>query len=172
MPVFASLNSLARCALAAAVVLAVLAGCDGRPRRVPVSGKVLIDGQPLNRGFITVMPADGRAAIGEIQSDGSFRLTTFDEFDGCLPGTHPVAIESKEHLSPTQTRWLTPQDYAESATSGLSVTIDEPTDNLEIDLTWAGGQPFIEDTGGAGDIDPRTSQPETATEPQPAGDAD
>src|SRR5262245_24571596 len=140
-----------------AACLFVLAGCDSRPARVPVAGKVLIDGQPLTKGFITVVPADGRPATGQIQSDGTFRLTTFDENDGCIRGTHPVAILANEQITPTRMKWLAPKKYADAATSECAVTIDKAQGDLEIKLTWAGGKPFIEDTTiTSGGISPAT----------------
>ncbi len=70
----------------AASLLCGIAGCrDGRPRRVPVSGQVLIDGQPLTVGTIRVIPTDARAATGRIDAAGRFSLMTFDKDDGCVP---------------------------------------------------------------------------------------
>jgi alpha-acetolactate decarboxylase len=38
----------------------------------------------------------GKAAKGEVSEDGSFRLTTFDTFDGAVVGRHRVSYESPE----------------------------------------------------------------------------
>ena len=36
---------------------AVAVGCgDGRPARVPVAGRVLIDGKPFERGYVRFVP--------------------------------------------------------------------------------------------------------------------
>jgi hypothetical protein len=37
--------------------------------------------------------------------------------------------------------------YAAFAESGLQVAITEPTDSLTIELTWNGGEPFVERFG-------------------------
>ena len=117
----------------AAVVLA-LAGCGGGPRVVPVSGFVTIDGQPLTYGHVQVIPADWRPASGRIGGDGRFTLTTTASGDGCVVGTHPVAVLAGESLTPETMKWHAPQKYADAATSNLTVTITGPTDNLRIEL--------------------------------------
>jgi len=133
----------------------LLPGCgSGRPKRVPVAGQVLIDGEPLKSGFIRVVPDDARPAVGEIRGDGHFRLTTFGEGDGCVLGTHRVAVISREVLSPTAIRWLTPRKYHQAETSQLEVTIDGPQEDLKINLEWGGEEPTIERFEGEGDADP------------------
>jgi len=128
------------CLVAGAVL--VLAGC-GRsgPRPVPVSGQVRLDGKPLADGFVRVLPDTGRAAGGRIGENGRFTLTTHDEGDGCLPGTHRVEVVARNTRggegstgSPHANEWLAPKKYADFTTSGLTVTIDGPTDALVIDL--------------------------------------
>jgi hypothetical protein len=129
----------------AVATLAVTAGCgDRRPARVPVSGQVLIDGKPLDYGFIRLVPEHARPATADIQPDGRFTLKTFEAGDGVVPGTHPVMILGAEVLSSTKQRWHAPKKYADPCTSGLKATIDGPTDSLVIKLTWEGGKPFVE----------------------------
>lgn len=134
-------------ALAAAV--GGLAGCGGGPKVVPVSGVVLVDGVPLTAGTVQVMPAGHRAAAGKIGPDGRFTLTTTDDGDGCVTGTHPARVVGNENVGPTDIRWLAPKKYATPGESGLTVTIDGPTSDLKIELTWAGGKPFVEKGSGA-----------------------
>jgi len=130
--------------LVLALIVAV-SGCgDQRPKRVPVAGKVLIDGQPLTYGFIQVIPENDRAATAKIGPDGSFRLTTFEENDGCVPGHHKVAVIANESLNPLTQKWHAPQKYMETGTSGLTIDVSDPTDSLVIELSWQGGKPFIE----------------------------
>ena len=140
-------------------ILAVLllpAGCGkGRTPRVPVAGQVLLDGKPVTTGFIWVIPSDGRAATGTIDSGGRFRLTTFDDGDGCIRGTHGVEVVSKQRVSATETRWLVPKKYLHAATSGVQATIDGPTDTLAIQLTSDGAKPEIERVDTSGDMAPR-----------------
>jgi len=142
----------------AGLLTLLLAGCDGRPSLVPVSGQVLLDDQPVTAGFIRVIPSDARAASGSIGSDGRFQLTTFEENDGCVPGTHKVTVSAFDQ-SGSGTRWVAPRRYCDPATSDITATIDGPTNSLVIRLSSQGG-----DTGGedpatvpgdyTGDVDP------------------
>jgi hypothetical protein len=140
----------------AAVALALLAialigGCnDGRPTRVPVSGLVLIDGKPLESGSIRLYPAHHRAASARIRSDGRFALSTYELGDGCVVGQHPVAIMGSKLLNKQTMRWFAPKKYASADTSGIVLDVTEPTDSIEIQLTWDGGKPFNERILGGG----------------------
>jgi hypothetical protein len=129
--------------LFAAVFLA--AGCgDGRPARVPASGRVLIDGEPLEYGFVQVVPEGDRAATGQLGPGGRFTLTTFDNDDGVVPGKHKVAVIATESIDASSQRWHAPKKYMSTETSELEIEVTEPTDSLEVNLTWDGGQPFVE----------------------------
>jgi hypothetical protein len=135
--------------LSAALIAATAAGCDKGPKVVPVSGIVLIDGQPLTKGSVQVMPVGSRAAAGTIGPDGRFTLTTTTDGDGCLTGTHAVRVVGNENVGPSDIRWLAPKKYASPDDSGLTVTITGPTKDLKIELTWAGEKPFIEKGSGS-----------------------
>jgi hypothetical protein len=135
-------------------ILALLAtGCgDGRPKRVPVAGTVLIDGQPLTTGFVRVVPDNARPATGEIGPDGRFRLTTFEGEDGCVLGTHRVEVIAKQSQGYTAIKWLTPRKYQDTTTSDLTIVVEKPLENWELKLSWNGEAPFIEQTYSAGDV--------------------
>ena len=136
--------------LLALLLLPTILGCgDGRPERVPVSGVILIDGKPLTHGFIQVIPEGQRAAHGDIGEDGKFQLRTFDPNDGCVPGKHKVAIIATESLGPGGQRWHAPKKYMSAETSELEIEVkpDGPND-VKVELTWDGGEPFIEKFSG------------------------
>jgi hypothetical protein len=81
------------------VCVLVVAGCGkGRPV-APVRGTVTLDGKPLPGGRIMFEPIAsgpnkivGKAAFGQIQSDGSFVLSTYEEGDGAVVGSHHPVI--------------------------------------------------------------------------------
>ena len=125
----------------------LLAGCgDGRPERHKVSGQVLIDGQPLTFGTVLIVPKDERRSVGELGPDGRFTLSSYEDegSDGCVPGTHQVAVVAVEPLTPSTQRWHAPKKYIDAETSGLTCEITGPTDSLVINLSWEGGKPFVE----------------------------
>jgi hypothetical protein len=134
-----------------AVSVAVLAltaavGCgDGRPKRVPVSGQVLIDGKPLTHGYVQFAPGDSRASTGGLDADGHFVLTCFEMGDGAVTGKHKVSVMSQEAIGQETIKWHAPKKYANANTSGLEEEISGPTDAVKIELTWGGEKgPLVE----------------------------
>ena len=143
-PVTAS--RVARCIpLLAFGLFVAIAGCDRHPPRVPVSGTVLIDGEPLSRGNIKFVPENGRPSAGTIGEDGKFTLTCYDGNDGAIPGKHRVQVSANRGISDTKIEWFAPRKYADFRTSGIEVEVNEPVDDLKIELS-SGGQnlPYID----------------------------
>ena len=125
--------------------LVLLAGCsDGKPTRVPVSGKVLIDGQPLTLGSIAFVPQGARPSGSAIDKNGHFELSCYGHGDGAVLGAHRVMVTGAQHISETAIRWEAPKMYADINTSGLVENVDGPADDVVINLTWKGGKPFVE----------------------------
>jgi hypothetical protein len=131
----------------AALVAGMGCGGESRPDRVPVSGTVMIDGEPLEHGFVQVVPSNARAASGKIGPGGRFELHTFDPGDGCVPGKHQVAVIANESIDPQSQRWHAPKKYINPDESGLVIDITGPTTDLVIELSWDGGEPFVERFG-------------------------
>lgn len=120
-------------------------GCsDNRPSIVPVSGQVLIDGNPLPVGSIQFIHANSRPAAGAIGPDGRFTLTTYEIGDGAVVGNHHVRIAASEPYGADAVRWSAPKKYANEQTSGIQVDVQGPVDDLKIELSWDGGKPFVE----------------------------
>jgi hypothetical protein len=111
---------------------------------VPVSGRVLIDGKPLEYGVVQVFPKDQRSACGTLGPGGKFTLTTFTENDGCMLGKHPVAVNAGKGINSSKMQWFAPKKYADVATSGLEIDVSGPRNDVEINLKWDGGKPYIE----------------------------
>jgi hypothetical protein len=126
------------CALLIVALLFLASGCDSnpRPKLVPISGRITIDGEPLTEGVITVWVKDYRPAIGQIESDGRYTLLTHKPGDGCRPGTHPITITSQVSYGEDSIEYLIPTIYGSPETSKLTITVDEPRDNADYNLTW------------------------------------
>jgi hypothetical protein len=77
------------------VLLLTGAGCDGRRTPVPVTGTVTLDGKPVEGATVTFHrigdDKDGRLAIGQTDTTGTFRLRTGNE-DGARPGEYKVVV--------------------------------------------------------------------------------
>lgn len=126
------------------LVIVGMAGCDRGPKLVSVSGKVFIDGKPLTKGFIQVIPEGQRASTGDIDSEGKFVLSFNEDKPGCVLGEHKVAIISNESPTPNSLKWLVPQKYSNVETSGLFLDVQGPIDNAEIKLSWDGDKSIVE----------------------------
>jgi hypothetical protein len=101
---------------------------------VPVSGKVLYNGQPLKFGTVAFQPPRGQYASGDIQSDGTFELSTYRPNDGAVAGTHQVRITCYESQRPnavkapgeqTLGKALIPTKYTIFGQSGLTAEVKE-----------------------------------------------
>lgn len=134
--------------LSTALVAVAFAGCDSRPERVPVSGTVTIDGEPVEHGTIMVIPAEMRPAYGTLGPGGKFTLTTFEANDGVAPGTHKVTVVATEPQGANAQKWHAPQKYSDPLETDVTVTVDGPTEDLKVELTWDGGKPFVQNFGG------------------------
>jgi hypothetical protein len=88
----------------------------------------------LTTGTVAVSPDADKPAFGQIDAQGRFKLTTEEEGDGCVAGTHRVAVTATDRTNPNFVRWLVPQKYGDLYTSELTVTVDGPTDKLVIEL--------------------------------------
>jgi hypothetical protein len=121
----------------------VLAGCGGdRLRTAKVNGKVTYKGKPVPNGTVTFIPeGGGPSATGEIQSDGTFTMTTYSSGDGAILGKHKVVIaamadmgdrlpEERSPLPPP----IVPDKYTSPATSDLTTEVKDEENKPVFDL--------------------------------------
>lgn len=132
-------RSLGPCCGIALVALAVMAlGCnDGRPKRVPISGVVLVDGQPVPGGELMFVPEGTRPSSSTIDPDGRFTLRCFDGDDGAVLGVHRIQVFACQYSDRGAT-WHAPQKYADFRTSGLTHEVTEADEEVVIELSWEG----------------------------------
>ena len=114
----------------------LLCGCGRGPRTYPVTGKVVFDdGTPLTSGgvvFSELVVAEGVAtnARGAIDGDGRFRLTTFKDNDGALPGKHRLLVRADRDADDYLKRGIIPKPVIDERfesydTSGLECTVEQ-----------------------------------------------
>lgn len=130
-----------------------------RPKTVPVTGKVLYKGLPVDGATVGFL-GDGKIppALGKTDSQGRFELTTSDPGDGAVVGNHqvivtkvvgtkaakaatgPMSMEeaAKRAAQPAEAagpQSLLPEQYAEAKTSGLSFEVKASgTNDFTIEL--------------------------------------
>ncbi|MCA1686777.1 MAG: hypothetical protein LC745_12580 [Planctomycetia bacterium] len=116
---------------------------------------VTYNGKPVTNGSVMFTPAGGKGgetgqgAVGQLESDGSFTLTTFDKGDGALLGEHVVTVEalgvsgtdiSKSATKPDGTinyvlpKQTIPEKYQGAGTSPLRFTVKEGSNTANLEL--------------------------------------
>ena len=119
-------------------VVATTLGCRNANEldTAPVSGRVLLNGKPLSTGTVTFVPNRGRVANGDIQSDGTFELSTYRSHDGAIVGSHKAAVlVLRPDIDPTvgperdKPPMLIPPRYATAEESGLKYEVKAGQDN-------------------------------------------
>ena len=142
--------------LAGVSLLFSFVGCSRdptMPKLGKVHGKVTYEGKPVDSGTVTFNPILGKGgetgqnATGQIESDGSYEMTTFNTGDGAILGQHVVAVVVREKGSENQgkpkpdstidytmPKIVTPSKYVSVETSPLRYTVREGDNTFDIDL--------------------------------------
>jgi len=114
------------------VLLLMFTGCGDS--KVPVSGTVLYNSQPLPNVNVVMIRNDGKVASGVTDGNGTFASVTTDApGDGALPGEYQVVItpvstvtESDngiiDYSAPTKLPF--PQTYRSVETSGFKAVVE------------------------------------------------
>jgi len=114
------------------LLIACATGCSRGPEIVPVSGKVLYNGEPLKFGGVMFQPNSGQPARAAIQPDGTFVLTTDSLSDGATVGRNRVRVTCYDSQNPNAApsegeaalgRLLIPKKYTDIDTSGIEIDI-------------------------------------------------
>jgi hypothetical protein len=125
-----------------AVVALAAVGCGGG-NTAPVNGRVKFkDGSDVSvlAGHTVTFEtdADRMSGCGDIQADGTFKITTFAPNDGALIGAHRISITPPEPPpdAPLPKPIVHPK-YKDYGTSGLTVEIKPGTNSVELELERA-----------------------------------
>ncbi len=92
---------IARSCLFLVALAVLLVGCEGGPKPVPVSGRVMLDNKPLPNAAVQFVPAAGAkdnapqiSSVGTTGEDGRYSLVlnTDGTAKGAIPGKYKVMI--------------------------------------------------------------------------------
>ena len=138
----------ARQRLSVVLVCVAAVGCSSQeeeelPPTAQTSGVVLVDGKPLADAQVMFHPqGQGNPATGRTEENGRFVLTTYEDRDGAVPGTHVVTIQvfpagalPGMEFGEDGGESPVPMEYSDVSTSTLSATVEsgKPNDiKLEI----------------------------------------
>lgn len=156
-------------ALVLACSLIALAGCggSGRPGLVKVTGKVTVDGKPVEGAIVAFQPVTDakakfqRPSSGYTNAAGEFALGTYARDDGAPVGKYKVGVVKKEvmgklpeNFNPEMAgsfnvnyKWITPRDAADPNSSGLTAEVTSSGLKPDTFDLKASAQPEIERTG-------------------------
>ncbi|MCA9126674.1 MAG: carboxypeptidase regulatory-like domain-containing protein [Planctomycetales bacterium] len=95
-------------------LLLLVSGCGpGGIGTVPVTGTVLVDGEPMEGVMVVFNPGDGgRAASGRTDAQGVYTLTTEVNGDGALPGSYQISVSKHEAEEDDLPKEVDPNDEA------------------------------------------------------------
>lgn len=132
-----------RTAGSSALILASLAIVGCGQKTVDVSGKVTIEGKPMQVGSVAVFPDNARPMVAAVEADGSFRLKDVPASEPIRVAVYspdpaielqnlpsdPEADRDRELLKAQKQRWIRiPNRYNDPFKSGLSI---DPSTNGE-----------------------------------------
>ncbi len=110
---------------------------------MPVEGRVLYKGEPVPYGGVMFQPESGQPARGQIQPDGTFKLSTFGEADGATVGRNLVRITSLESQRPAAAESFATTEAAVGK-SGIPLKYSNySTSDLEVEVKREGNEPFV-----------------------------
>jgi hypothetical protein len=136
------LSGPGRVLLPALLLLPGAAGCG--KGLYPVHGKVTFeDGKPFTNGMVVFESAEGPKPVtarGDLQSDGSYQLSTNKPGDGVPAGKYRVLVSPRVDISADAPERNLPVDrrYTEFATSGLQFEVKPGPNDFPIQVSRPG----------------------------------
>jgi hypothetical protein len=128
-------------ALLAVPLLCASCARNDRPPVYRVQGKIFYEGKPTANALVVLHPVnkdprlESVRPLAHVETDGSFKLTTFANGDGAPAGEYVVTVDWRERTAPVEGappgRSLLPPRYSNPASSQLRVQIKEGTNELE-----------------------------------------
>lgn len=122
-------------------LLALFAGCGG-PAYHSVTGTVRLDGLPVADAAVLLEPvAGGPAAHGVTDARGRFDLQSANRY-GVAAGQYRVAVtkqlvagvrdDETQEPGGAKVKWIVPERYSRTDTSGLTVSVPSPGHDLDL----------------------------------------
>ena len=128
------------CLVLGVLAASTVAGCGtGRLPVYPVTGQVLVKGEPADGAFVVFHPVeptgpDAQRPYATVGPDGTFRLTTYELSDGAPAGRYRVTIvwrpKAASALAPEGKDRLDGR-YANAESAKLEVTLGKQATTLE-----------------------------------------
>lgn len=124
--------------------LLLVVGCTPSPFDADVSGKITLDGAPVEPGVVVFSAVGGgkNSSRGKIDSSGNYFLVT-QHARGIGPGSYRVSVRVFEkgeapgpgERAPANLPPLVPEKYLQPTTSGLKFEVQSGANTIDIELT-------------------------------------
>ncbi len=98
----------------------------------PVRGQAYFDGVPMPGAVVTFTGEKGATAVGVVEADGSFKLSTYKAFDGAPAGEYEVSVVWRDGSKKGPS--LVPAQYTTAAKSDLRATIKAGPNEVVLEL--------------------------------------
>lgn len=120
-----------------ALLVVAVSGCsrDDTPPLGEVTGKVTLDGAPLEGVIVVFKPENGRVATGTTDAEGAYELEYAYQVPGCKVG--PCKVNMEWPLGTTKAKAL---DVKYTSASELTAEIKEGDNVVNFDLKSPGGK--------------------------------
>jgi hypothetical protein len=104
-----------------------------KPTMVPVTGRIMVNGEPLATGFVMAKRVrDQTMSISGLDKEGRFVLST-NGTDGAWTGTHKLVVRAMTNEMPPSS--LIPGKYTDESTTPLSIDVRIGSENhFEFDI--------------------------------------
>lgn len=135
------------CLLAVAGLTTVGCGGSDAPELVPVSGKVLLDGQPAGGALVRFVPETGPSSGGQTDENGQFTLLGPGNRPGAIATSHTVTVgcpynpgagsspDGSTQAPAASSACNVPVMYSDVLTSNVTVVVSEDgKDDVVIEL--------------------------------------
>ena len=125
------------------ILTLALTGCNSAKTH-PVNGTVKFkdgaDGSALAGYIVDFESVEQKVSgSGEVQADGTFKISTYGDNDGAVPGKHRVAVSPPLPLPDvTPPKPLIPTKLGGLETSGLEVEIKPGSNDVVLELERSG----------------------------------
>src|SRR5262245_22894171 len=118
--------------------LALLLAYAARIKPLKFEGLLTVDGKPVKNALITFVPDNkGPIANARTGKDGKFRLTTWTEGDGILPGDYQVCVVQLTTAPDEEPGEPVPTVYSDPFRSPLRCRVPPPEGKITIDMKSA-----------------------------------
>jgi hypothetical protein len=123
---------LAGSLLVFAVVLALVGGCGGPPKKKmgKVAGTVNYDGKPVTDGQVHFISNTGYGTVANITDSGKYATDPIEAAEyKVYVAPHPPGQQAPGTAAPKQATSVIPAKYRDPESSGLTFTVVEGKDN-------------------------------------------